>query len=891
MELLIVLAVLAVPVSAIAALVLVLRLRTRVERLEWRLARAEAGIPTAQARPLRREPSSDAPPEAAAPPSAEPARVHESPEAEPPIAAREAAADPAPAAPARGTTGPGLEEQLGTRWAVWVGGLALALGGIFLVRYSIEQGLLGPGARVAAGALFALVLAGAGEWLRRRETALSLGGIPSAHIPSILTGAGVLTAFATAYAAYALYGLIGPAATFVLLGLTSLLGLVASALHGPALAGLGLLASLASPLLVSSDTPKLWPVVLYLTFAIATAYGLARLRLWRWLAVSAAVGGALWTLLMAFATGTDILPVAVHLLLQMALACFFLGLDPHRGTPDAEARPDLPAAAVLFLMAVLAILIGTSPDLTAMRPVFATASVALLLFTGIRAAPIAAASAWAGVVTVGTLIVWPVAHEIAGEMPTVLPGSGQEPQPASLVTFLAFAAAMPLGIAALSLRRAVQGRELTRATLAFYLGAAILTPLAALVATYWRVTALDRSLPFALLAGAVAAAFIGVVRWLQRQDGTDAARFALGAAASGALAALALGLTFALEKGMLTVAFALMALGTAWVADRAALPALRYAVGAVGLLVLGRLVWSPTLFGGDPGAWPILNWLLWGYGVPAVAFFLASRLMERHGRDWITRLVESLALVFATFLVVFEIRHAIHGYIDAGESNHLEAGLLATSALAFATLLVRVDIRRPDPVYRVGSQIFSAISVAIAGLGLLVLPNPLFSHEEILGGAIFNSLIPAYLLPAVLAGGLAYAARSTRPSWYVLGMGGLALLLHLAYMLLAIRRFFHGPEIGLHLGVLEAEQWTYSLALIACGLAVLAVGLARPSRFLRLASVVYLMLAVAKVFLVDLSNLEGIMRALSFIGLGGTLIGIGLVYQRLLMRRPQATGT
>ena len=40
--------------------------------------------------------------------------------------------------------GMSFEERLGTQWAVWVGGLALALGGIFLVRYSIEQGLLGP---------------------------------------------------------------------------------------------------------------------------------------------------------------------------------------------------------------------------------------------------------------------------------------------------------------------------------------------------------------------------------------------------------------------------------------------------------------------------------------------------------------------------------------------------------------------------------------------------------------------------------------------------------------------------------------------------------------------------------------------------------------------------
>jgi uncharacterized membrane protein len=45
------------------------------------------------------------------------------------------------------------------------------------------------------------------------------------------------------------------------------------------------------------------------------------------------------------------------------------------------------------------------------------------------------------------------------------------------------------------------------------------------------------------------------------------------------------------------------------------------------------------------------------------------------------------------------------------------------------------------------------------------------------------------------------------------------------------------------------------------------------------------MLAVAKVFLLDMGDLEGVWRALSFIGLGAVLIGIGLVYQRLLFGR------
>ena len=165
-----------------------------------------------------------------------------------------------------------LEERLGTRWAVWVGGLALGLGGLLLVRYSIEQGLFGPGARIVMGALFAAALIAAGEWFRRTERALPIETIPSAHIPSVLTAAGTATAFGTIYAAHALYDFIGPALTFILLGAVGVGTMLAAALHGPALAGLGLAGAYVAPMLVSSDKPNPWPVVIYLAVVAASAY-------------------------------------------------------------------------------------------------------------------------------------------------------------------------------------------------------------------------------------------------------------------------------------------------------------------------------------------------------------------------------------------------------------------------------------------------------------------------------------------------------------------------------------------------------------------------------------------------------------------------------------------
>ena len=51
--------------------------------------------------------------------------------------------------------------------------------------------------------------------------------LPPAPVPAVLTAAGTLTAFGTAFAAHALYGMIGPALAFILLGAIALALLLA----------------------------------------------------------------------------------------------------------------------------------------------------------------------------------------------------------------------------------------------------------------------------------------------------------------------------------------------------------------------------------------------------------------------------------------------------------------------------------------------------------------------------------------------------------------------------------------------------------------------------------------------------------------------------------------
>ncbi len=61
------------------------------------------------------------------------------------------------------------EKNLATRAPIWLGAIALSLAGVFLVKYSFEQGWISPTIRVAIGILFGLGMLGGGELLRQKN--------------------------------------------------------------------------------------------------------------------------------------------------------------------------------------------------------------------------------------------------------------------------------------------------------------------------------------------------------------------------------------------------------------------------------------------------------------------------------------------------------------------------------------------------------------------------------------------------------------------------------------------------------------------------------------------------------------------------------------------------
>src|SRR3954471_9991708 len=574
----------------------------------------------------------------------------------PPLeASTEADATPPLPAPA-----PGFEERLGTRWVVWIGGLALALGGFFMVRYSIEAGLVGPGVRVFLGGVFALALLGAGEWSRRKESISSIAALPIANIPAILTAAGTAVAFATIYAAYALYGFLVPATAFVLLGIVAMGTLAAALLHGPALAGLGGVGAFVTPILVSSGKPDYWALYVYLAIVTAAAFGLARVRLWRWLAVTTIVFALLWTFPCLQCGPSMVGPHAFHVIAGFVLAALLVVCGFMFGPPadEGQIEPISSGSLAAYLVGATLIVLNSFHADAAMI-VFGLLVAASLLVAWRSEAAAGAVGAAAALVFV-VFAEWAVR---ANPDMLVLPGGplqgiGSNATDGSVSLHLISAAifAAGFGVAGFLAQRRAVGPIIP----VIWSAAAVFTPLALLVALYARIAHLDRSIPFAILAVILAAGYAAATEILTEREDRPGLPAAIALFATGALAALALALTFALEKGWLTIALALMSLGTAWISLQRPIPFLRSLAAILAGIVVLRIGYEPRIAGDAVGTTIIFNWLLWGYGIPAASFWAGSVFLRRGGDDAPLRTVEAAAILFTVLLAFTEIRHAIN---------------------------------------------------------------------------------------------------------------------------------------------------------------------------------------------------------------------------------------
>jgi len=204
-----------------------------------------------------------------------------------------------------------LERLIGGKWFGWVGSIAVVIGVGWLLKFGHEQRwfTVSPLLRCLMGAAFGLGMIGVGELVRKRVTLVAAAGI---------LAAGVGTVYASAFAAYRLYGLLTEVPGMVLLAFVAALGIavgVRSRLISVTV--LSLIGGYLAPFIIPGrSVPAVLPVFLLMLMTVG-------------LVISARMGGMFRALrsLVWWATliigGGWVLNVGIH---HTSLALVFIGL-------------------------------------------------------------------------------------------------------------------------------------------------------------------------------------------------------------------------------------------------------------------------------------------------------------------------------------------------------------------------------------------------------------------------------------------------------------------------------------------------------------------------------------------------------------------------------------
>ncbi len=835
-----------------------LLLNQRVARLSERLDQGTPAAAEVVPPPVTETPAE---PTAAQPPELKP----EPAQAAPPSVLQPAAAE-----------GRRWEQVLVEHWLVWLGGATLALGGVFLVKLSIDYGLMTPLVRVVLGALLGVALSVGAEWVKRHDPLQAGEAGGASYVPQALAAAGAATVFASLYAAYALYGLIPGGVAFVLLAATAGAAVAQSLRQGPLVAALGLVGAFAVPALVSSANPSAVPLFLYLAVVTAGSLAVLRHRAWLWLALLALAGAIGWALLwLAGADDPETPVVGLYLLIQFALfVAFRHGIARVAFLAGMIDTPIVRGVvrAALWAIALAVLALGQADKFGT-----TTLAVALLATIGMmvlayRDSRLDDAVTIAGTLALTLLASWALPLPVSEMALAVF-----RVQPDHLADFITaailFTLLLGLGSFVLLPRVARPGR---------WAAPSAAVPLVVLVIAYWRLQKFELDIAWSLASLALAGLNLGAAASVaQRRDGAIENEIALASYAVAVLGGTIFAATLALGEAWLTVALALHLPAMGWIERRIRLPALRWLALGVAATVLIRLIINPYVLSYPIGNTPIFNWLLYGYGVPAASFIAATKMFGRDKDDALVCVLEAGSAVFSLALLSLELIHATYGRLTNFPLDDFGAGAsLIALWLAFAAVLLALGEYRQRPVLRWGGRLVLGMATSTA---LVWQPVMLLFGVDVGNLAIFDALLFADMAPAVIYAAIAWLNPSRRILRTITRV--LAAMYAFAWISLEIRHIFQG-RVELFASSGEAEWYTYSVAWLLFAGMGLGLGLLRRNAWLRQAGLIGIGLVIAKVFLSDMAELSGVLRALSFIGLGAALIGIGYAYRRLHPLQP-----
>lgn len=675
------------------------------------------------------------------------------------------------------------------------------------------------------GPLTRIALAAAAGLALVAAAELGRGWAPIARDPRVaqaLSGAGLAMLYATAYLASAGYGLIGPLAAFAMMAAVTGAALALALRHGAPTAVLGLVGGFATPLLAGGAGGNAVALLIYLSLISGGLFALALRRGWPWLALATAAGGLFWS-----------------------------------GVLIASGDPGEAMAAGLFAAIVAGAVIATSAGGRAWWRA-APAAVALVELAVLLGNSGFGIEGWALYLSLSAGALW-----LAMREPRVLPLAAGA-LVLSIAALIAHAS-VPAGIAIAGLFGGVgfhEGRRDDDVRWAAIGAVALLGPW--LVVRFMEPIALQNwawglsALPFA--AAALFAA---------RGPATRVTTIALGAAAvlAGMATVELAPLRWApLAFAVITLAFSALARRDGG-GDRHVLVTAGFGVTLLAMAALASGVFEAlgASLGGARVLLPMLpDAMTAGVVLLLPCLPLAVALRGSVRREW--------AAVVAAAGIAGGYVLAKQAFAIGDEAAFVTRGFAERATITQALFLGALVAARRWPM---AGRVLAVVALGrVIGLDLLIF-DPVLVAQAVGHWPLVNWLVLHFALATSWAAW--WWAREERGRGWLIALvavagGGLAL---------AVRQAFHGRILNDPV-LSRGELWSYSAAGLALAAVLLAAGARTADRPLRIAGLTLLTATVCKVFLIDAAALEGVLRILSFMGLGAALIAIGWGYGRFL---------
>ncbi len=770
-----------------------------------------------------------------------------------------------------------FEQQFGARLPIWIGGIALALAGFFMVKYSIEIGLLTPAMRVILGIVFSFVLLYSADLVRKKPN-FSNGR----RISQALSGAAIADLYICIFSATNLYNLIPAPVGFVAMALITALAVALSLKYGLPIAFLGLVGGFLTPIMIGSDNPSTLILLVYLYFIFAGLMFVIRKQSWWIMLILAVLGSFFWASCLLFGShflANDSIWLALFLVaisttvivaskeeyqkesnnnlfnITSALNVLTLvGAFLLLGAIVAKSNFGVMEFGLFFLVALGGVALAYfNQKLYGFVPWFSMALNAIMLM------------AWgtSDVNLLASTIVMFGGLYIAG-------GYVLQARSAKPLMFVVLSCAASVG---------------------YYL------------IGYYKLLGTELLSNISLFWGLLALAFAAIKTYAlqniikQIPEDHPQKQHLLAIYALTITTFISLGLTIELPYEFLPIAIVAEIFFIALINNKINIEALRKIAGILlgifGLLLLPQLV---TLFYLAINSLVDKNLILQNnvaianspiiqLGIPALLLVISSFIMGKKEDDSLNLWLEIIASSLGGAMLYYLSRDAFNTNQGLTFSNigFIERGVITSILFAYALLCLWIsrEFSRRS-FYLVGSALVIISISRIICFDLLIY-NPIWSSQLIGDLPILNGLLITYFLPILLTLRLIFELSDKSKAELRLYLQSFVLLISFVFVSLNVRQFFHGTHLNEGITT-SAEVYSYSAAWILFSATLLFIGITRQDKMVRISSLVMMSLAVGKVFLYDASELEGLLRVISFLGLGISLMIIGWLYMKFVLK-------